>query len=147
MTTCLHALRLWGSKNFALPASKENSRKPFEAGSDSAQKTSLFLEAPVGVARLEISLMTRSFKTDFFRLVKCSEDEYLERVFWKCLYRHALPFALPLFRLKASIFREDFDLLRDLAAATSMKEVIGELNRFYGRNVRDDSIARKLFLI
>src|SRR5438105_15596176 len=91
--------------------------------------------------------MTRCFKTEFCRWAECSDEEYADRVFWRCIYRHALLFALPIFRFKRSMFREDFDFVRDLAGTTSIKEAISELNRFYGRNVRDDSIARKIFLI
>jgi hypothetical protein len=91
--------------------------------------------------------MANNFKRLFCERFACSEQEYERKVFWKCVYRHALPLALVLRMADSTIFREDFDLMREVGHATCRKDVIGELNRFYGRNVRDRSWLRKLLLI
>ena len=62
-------------------------------------------------------------------------------MFTKCLFRHALPFTW-LIRRKQEFFREDVEMLRDIASARNTPEVISELNRFYGRNKRDKSFLR-----
>ena len=91
--------------------------------------------------------MAKTFRRLFCERFACSEREYEREVFWKCVYRHALPLAFFLFKASPGIFREDFDLMREVGHATCRKDVIGELNRFYGRNVRDRSWLRKLLLI
>jgi len=67
-------------------------------------------------------------------------------MFSKTLFRHAILFAW-LIRDKAKFFREDLEMLRDIASARNTPEVISELNRFYGRNRRDKSILRTSFFI
>jgi hypothetical protein len=91
--------------------------------------------------------MNGDFRELFCTRFKCSDEEYEEKLFWKCVYRHALPLVAVLFRSKPARFREDFDLIREVGHAKCRAEVIGELNRFYGRNVRDRSWLRKLLLI
>ncbi len=44
-------------------------------------------------------------------------------------------------------FREDTDFIRDVGTATSRGEVICELNRFYGRNMRDRNWLRRVFFL
>jgi hypothetical protein len=48
-------------------------------------------------------------------------------------------------KLNSDFFREDLGLIGDLATARSHAEVLTELNRFYGRNVRDRNRLRKSF--
>jgi hypothetical protein len=52
------------------------------------------------------------------------------------LFRHAVPFVSFLLRWNPEIFREDFDLMREVSHTCSRGEVVTELNRFYGRNRR-----------
>jgi hypothetical protein len=74
-------------------------------------------------------------------------EQFERRLFRKCLFRHALPFAWLLQKLDPHFFREDFEMLRDIASARNTDEVICELNRFFGRNARDKSIFRTVFYI
>ena len=67
------------------------------------------------------------------------------QLFTRCLHRHARPFAPLLALLRPEFFREDEGFICDLATARSREEVLTELNRFYGRNVRDRNWLRKLF--
>lgn len=73
--------------------------------------------------------------------------EFERRLFWRCLNRHALPLAFFLIRLKPETFREDFEMLRDIKSSTNTDEVVGELNRFYGRNLRDNGFFRRRLLV
>jgi hypothetical protein len=73
--------------------------------------------------------------------------EFERRLFRKCLFRHALPFASLIEKLDPDFFREDYEMLRDVASARTTEEVICELNRFFGRNARDRSFWRPTFYL
>ncbi len=91
--------------------------------------------------------MSKSFETLFCEHYKCPVDEFEDRIFWTCLYRHAVPVAKLVWRVQPAFFMEDRSFLRDLGPATSRGEVLCELNRFYGRNVRDRNWLRKRLAI
>lgn len=76
-----------------------------------------------------------------------SADQFERKLFRKCLFRHAVPFAWLLQKWNTDFFREDFDMLRDVASARNTEEVICEVNRFFGRNARDKSILRTTFYL
>ena len=90
-------------------------------------------------------MKSRSFRTLFCDQFQCSAEEFQRQLFLRCLHRHARPFAQLLPRLDKDFFREDIGLICDLATAASHGEVLTELNRFYGRNVRDRNWLRKTF--
>jgi hypothetical protein len=73
--------------------------------------------------------------------------EFECRLFRKCLFRHALPFAALIERVDPDFFKEDYEMLRDVASARTTEEVICELNRFFGRNARDRSFWRPNFYL
>jgi hypothetical protein len=87
--------------------------------------------------------MSKSFQTLYCEHYQCSAQEFEQRVFRECLYRHALPLA-PLFAsLDPCFFLEDLSFIRDVGHAASRSEVISELNRFFGRNMRERNWFRK----
>jgi hypothetical protein len=86
--------------------------------------------------------MKRSFKSLFCEAYDCPAQEFEQRLFRRCVHRPALPLALIISRLRPEFFREDLGFLREVGAATTRSEVVGELNRFYGRNVRDRNWVR-----
>ncbi len=90
--------------------------------------------------------MEADFRALFSQSFGCSPGEFESEMFSKTLFRHAIPFSW-LIRDKAKFFREDLEMLRDIASAHNTPEVISELNRFYGRNRRDKSILRTSFFI
>ena len=51
------------------------------------------------------------------------KDQFLERAFWRCLPKPAIPFAAILWPWRARIFARDFEALRDVAAATTTLEI------------------------
>ena len=85
------------------------------------------------------------FKTLFCQHFQCAAEHFEAQLFLHSLHRHARPFVAMLSRLDSSFFREDVGLICDLATAVSHGEVLTELNRFYGRNVRDRNWLRKTF--
>ncbi len=91
--------------------------------------------------------MKRPFQICFCEFFGCRPEEYTALAFRHCLYTHARPLAPALARLMPSFFAEDFAFLRELGAVTSRSEAITELNRFFGRNVRDKNWLRRSFAI
>lgn len=90
--------------------------------------------------------MEPDFRQLFSWKFDCKPADFEERVFWHCLFRHALPFAW-LLGARRTFFREDFDLVREVASVHNVDELICELNRFYGRNRRDKNLFRTDFFI
>lgn len=85
----------------------------------------------------------RPFQARFCDFLQCSSEDYEGQLFKRSLHQHARPIAGLLRRLNPDFFQEDVALIRDLANAHSHGEVLTELNRFYGRNVRDRNWLRK----
>ena len=86
-----------------------------------------------------------TFSTRFCQQFECAPAEYEEQLFARCLHRHVRFCATLLSSFDPKFFHEDQGLIRDIATAASHSEVITELNRFYGRNVRDQNWLRKTF--
>lgn len=86
--------------------------------------------------------MDADFRQLFSERFGCDERQFEGRLFKACLYRHSIPFVALLRRWNPQIFREDYDLVRELASVRSTGEVVSELNRFYGRNARERGFLR-----
>ncbi len=78
---------------------------------------------------------------------QCPREDYEQKAFWQCLYRHAIPVALVLQKFKPEIFREDMEMLREISDVRDARVLKAELDRFYGRNLRDRSRLRRILLI
>jgi hypothetical protein len=85
----------------------------------------------------------KSFKTLYCEQHACSEEDYDQHVFRRCLNLHAVPVANMLSQWAPAFFREDFDFVREVGFVTTRGELICELNRFYGRNLRDRNWFRR----
>jgi len=68
------------------------------------------------------------FRAAFCEKCQCSMADFDKRVFWKCLYRHALPLAAFLFWTNREFFQPDLELIRSLASTTTFSEVKTEAN-------------------
>lgn len=90
--------------------------------------------------------MGPDFRQLFCQRFQVAPEEFEKRLFWMCLFRHSIPFVHLLSRWKPEIFREDYDLVRELAATHSRGEVVTELNRFFGRNRRVGGFWRNVCL-
>jgi hypothetical protein len=91
--------------------------------------------------------MEREFRQLFSEKSGVAAEQFERKLFYKCLFRHALPFAWLLEKLDSDFFREDFEMLRDVATARNTDEVVCEVNRFFGRNARDKSFLRPTFYL
>lgn len=90
--------------------------------------------------------MEADFRQLFSQTFRCAPGDFEKRVFRKTLFPHAR-LLLWFFRNKEQFFREDLEMLREVATSRNTEEVIAELNRFYGRNKRDKSFLRTGFFI
>ena|SRR5579872_3227279 len=75
-----------------------------------------------------------SFQELFCKRLSCSSKEYESRAFRVLLYSHAKCFAPTLRRLQPGFFAEDFRFIRDLGAATDLREVNASAADFQDRN-------------
>src|SRR5580765_1691964 len=83
---------------------------------------------PFVQAELEPTPVTAEmdFGAAFCERYRCSMEDFDRRVFWKCLYPHALPLAAFLCWTNREFFRPDFDLIHSLASTTTFSEVRAE---------------------
>jgi len=70
----------------------------------------------------------------FCKRLNCSSTEYENRVFQVLLYGHAKFIAPTLRRLRPGFFAEDFRFIRDLGAATDLREANASAADFQDRN-------------
>jgi hypothetical protein len=89
--------------------------------------------------------MAKSFRTAFCEQFNCSPDEFEETLFWKSLNFHAKLLAPLLWKWRGTFFKEDFELVREVAAISCRETFVTELNRFHGRNMRDKNWLRRTF--
>ena len=68
-------------------------------------------------------------------------------VFWACVYRHALPLAWFIHLLAPRFFKEDFELIREVALARDHETFRYDVNLFYSRNLRHGGFLRRTLLI
>jgi len=88
-----------------------------------------------------------SFKTLWCEKHRCPASEYQQRVFGLCLHRHAVLLAPLITRLSPSFFEEVMGFIREAGTARTRDELVTEVNRFYGRNVRDKNWFRNTFAL
>ena len=74
----------------------------------------------------------------------CSEAEYEERAFKRCLYWHARLLAPALRLLSPGLFDWDFKFIRYLGAATDWREAKTDVNNFHVLNDGTPSFWREL---
>ncbi len=78
-----------------------------------------------------------TFRTAFCQRAHCDDSRYERALFWRGLYRHAIPFAFLIRMVAPRFFRDDFDFIRYLASDATMEEVNEDIDRFeYGNRVR-----------
>jgi hypothetical protein len=91
-------------------------------------------------------LWIKTFKEAACERFNCSQERYEHRLFWYGLHRLALPVAVFIRWLDREffldLFQEDFDFLREIGSVKDPEVFQVELDRFYGRNVRDKGWIR-----
>jgi hypothetical protein len=88
-----------------------------------------------------------SFSERFCAITGTRAEMFDRKLFKKSLYAHARIVAPFLLKFRPEMFREDFEAIRELAMVDCPEIFAMEVNRFHGRNKRDRSILRQLFLI
>jgi hypothetical protein len=96
---------------------------------------------------LTTGLWPKSFKHAYCEKFGCPDEAYETEVFWRGLYRHALPFAWWIYPKNAEFFQEDIDLIREVGFMNNPDTFRSEINFFYGRNLRDRNWLRRTFCI
>ncbi len=72
----------------------------------------------------------KSFQTLFCERHQCPESEYLKRVFWRCLYPHAIPFVFLLGGIRSRYFATDCRLISGAGRASTVAKVREEISDF-----------------
>lgn len=77
------------------------------------------------------------FRSAFCARMRCAAPAFERTVFWRGLYRHAVPLALILRLTTPGFFRADEEFIRWLGGDGCLAEVEEDLERFrYGNRVR-----------
>lgn len=90
-----------------------------------------------------LSSWPKTFKEAFCERFRCPPERYEQSVFWRCLHRHAIPVAMLIRWINPEVFREDFDLIREIGGMNDPFLFRGEVDYFHGRNVRHDGLLRR----
>jgi hypothetical protein len=69
--------------------------------------------------------------------LRCSVTQFERRLFWQCLYRHAVPLAFLIRWFTPAFFRDDLLLIQWIATDVNLTEIDDDLDRFeYGNRTR-----------
>ena len=90
--------------------------------------------------------MGADFRQLFCQKYELAPEQFERELFRRTLFRHSVPLISLLEWWKPEIFREDRDLVHEVASCRSRGEVVSELNRFYGRNRRVGGFWRNSLL-
>ena len=71
-----------------------------------------------------------SFCDLFCRATQCSPEDFDNRVFWLCIYPHAVLPARLIGRVNRDYFKQDLELIERIKHLSKSKEVELELERF-----------------
>jgi hypothetical protein len=111
---------------------------------------SFFLEMPKQVtSETSASEMppNATFRLLFCRLTNTPIEKFQQALFRKGLYLHARVIAPLILHFRPEVFTEDFAAIQELADIRDPEVFSMEVSRFDGRNKRDCSWLRKVFLI
>jgi hypothetical protein len=73
----------------------------------------------------------KTFEELFCEANKCTPAEYPRKVFWKCIYRHAIPIAPLIFLFNSSHFDADRELITHVRGAQKMNQVWEEVRDYF----------------
>jgi hypothetical protein len=85
----------------------------------------------------------KTFEELFCEANKCTPAEFPRRVFWKCLYRHAVPLAPLLLVVWPKYFAPDKQLIMDVRRADKMNHVWEEVRQYFADSVGRPWLRRK----
>jgi hypothetical protein len=89
-----------------------------------------------------------TFKNAFCRERNCLVDDFVEKVFWQCLYPHAWPLAwIMRLLLMRRFFQSDFELITSVGESSSMEEVLADISAFRSNPRWRGGLLRRAFRI
>ena len=87
------------------------------------------------------------FKAIFCREYHCSSEEFSKKLFWLALYSHARIPAIFLRIFHPSYFHIDSEFIHDIGETQYPEMFRGEIDTYYGNNLRSRSWMRNKLLI
>jgi hypothetical protein len=85
--------------------------------------------------------LPKTFQERFCERYQCPREQFVPRVFWRCLHRRALALAWLVRRIKPGFFAADFELVSELPTVRDMPELLSLIQRY-----REDCWMRRNFL-
>lgn len=86
-----------------------------------------------------------NFKEAYCAAYRCSQEKFDHQVFWKCVYRRALPLVVVIWAVERRVFQPDLEVIRALGAAGSDIELQSVMGEFDNRCMVERSIRRTVF--
>lgn len=99
------------------------------------------------VVRASDIMSSVNFQSAFCTRYRCLEADFERQVFWRGLYRHAVPLAVMLRWFAPRFFHVDVEFIRWLAGAVTMSDIREDLQDFEYRNRVNPQWLRTGFLI
>ncbi len=87
---------------------------------------------------------SRTFRQLYCEREGCKPEEFEERIFWHCLYRHAVPFVAMLRWLSRGSFKRDFEYLHLIGLATDANEFRRAVEALRSSSLLNDGGLRRL---
>lgn len=86
-----------------------------------------------------------NFKEAYCAAYRCKPENFDHQVFWKCVYRRALPLTVVIWVVERRMFQPDLEVIRALGAAGSAVELQAVMGEFDNRCQVERSIRRAMF--
>jgi hypothetical protein len=93
----------------------------------------------------EPKIQFASLKEAYCAAYRCKPENFDHQVFWKCIYRRALPLAVVIWVLERRMFQPDLEVIRALGAAAGAVEMQAVMGEFDTRCRLERSIRRAMF--
>lgn len=93
----------------------------------------------------EPKIQFANLKEAYCAAYRCKPENFDHQVFWKCVYRRALPLAALIWVLERRMFQPDLEVIRALGAAGSAVEMQSVMGEFDNRCRLERSIRRAIF--
>ncbi len=86
-----------------------------------------------------------NFKEAYCAAHRCKPENFDHQVFWKSVYRRALPLTVVIWVVERRMFQPDLEVIRALGAASTAVELQSVMGEFDNRCMVERSIRRAMF--
>jgi len=86
-----------------------------------------------------------NFKEAYCAAYRCKPENFDHQVFWKCVYRRALPLTVVIWVVERRMFQPDLEVIRALGSASNAVELQAVMGEFDNRCRLERSIRRAMF--